>query len=235
MARHVLLNNIDHKDLRVDTARSAALGDDVMFALTFPAEFRNVQAYYPIVFRKTAEGAFQPIALLGFQEGRNLFLENGRWDAAYVPLAIERQPFLIGRDGEALLVHIDLDNPRVGTSQGESLFRDQGGTTAFLDRITSVLLTLHDGLQAMPVFVDALLQHELLESFALDVELDDGSLNRLVGFYTINEEKLRALDGIALQQLHRDGFLEPLYMAVASTSRFRDLIDRMNRTHAGAR
>lgn len=235
MARHVLLNNIDHKDLRVDTARSAALGDDVMFALTFPAEFRNVQAYYPIVFRKTAEGAFQPIALLGFQEGRNLFLENGRWDAAYVPLAIERQPFLIGRDGEALMVHIDLDNPRVGTGQGESLFRDQGGTTAFLDRITSVLLTLHDGLQAVPAFVDALLQHELLESFALDVELDDGSLNRLVGFYTINEDKLRALDGIALQQLHRDGFLEPLYMAVASMSRFRDLIDRMNRTHAGGR
>jgi hypothetical protein len=83
--------------------------------------------------------------------------------------------------------------------------------------------------------VDALLQHELLESFALDVELDDGSLNRLVGFYTINEEKLRALEGNAVQQLHRDGFLEPLYMAVASTSRFRDLIDRMNRAHAGGR
>ena len=76
MSQHVLLNNIDHKDLRVDTARSAALGDDVMFAATFPAEFRNVQAYYPIVFRKTAEGAFQPIALFGFQEGRNLFLRR---------------------------------------------------------------------------------------------------------------------------------------------------------------
>ena len=235
MAQHVLLNNIDHRDLRVDTARSAALGDDVMFAATFPAEFRNVQAYYPIVFRKTPEGAFQPIALLGFQEGRNLFLENGRWDAGYLPLAIERQPFLIGRDGEGLMVHIDLDNPRVRTGHGEMLFREQGGTTAFLDRITSVLLTLHDGLQAMPAFVDALLQHELLESFALDIELDNGSLNRLAGFYTINEDKLRALDGTALEQLHRSGFLEPLYMAVASMSRFRDLIDRMNRTHAGGR
>ncbi|HEY5972373.1 MAG TPA: SapC family protein [Pseudoxanthomonas sp.] len=235
MAQHVLLNNIDHKNLRVDTARSAALGDDVMFAATFPAEFRDIQAYYPIVFRKTVEGAFQPIALFGFQEGHNLFLDNGRWDAAYVPLAIERQPFLIGRDGEALMVHIDLDNPRVGTGQGESLFLDQGGTTAFLDRITSVLLTLHDGLQAIHAFVDALLQHELLESFALDVELDDGSLNRLAGFYTINEDKLRALDGTALEQLHRSGFLEPLYMAVASVSRFRDLIDRMNRAHAGGR
>jgi hypothetical protein len=235
MARHVLLNNIDHKDLRVDTAHNAALGDEVMFSLTFPAEFRNVQAYYPIVFRKTAEGAFQPIALHGFEEGRNLFLDNDRWDAAYVPLAIERQPFLIGRDGEALMVHIDLDNPRVRSDAGERLFLDQGGTTPFLDRITSVLLALHDGLEATPAFVDALLQYELLESFALDVELDDGSLNRLVGFYTINEDKLRALDGTALQELHGAGFLEPLYMVVASASRFRDLIDRMNRAHVGGR
>lgn len=232
MAQHVLLNNIEHKDLRVDMARGAGLGDDVMFAITFPAEFRNVQAYYPIVFRKAADGAFQPIALFGFQEGSNLFLDDGRWDAAYVPLAIERQPFLIGRDGDALMVHIDLDNPRVRTGQGEMLFQEQGGTTAFLDRITSVLLTLHDGLETSPAFVDALLRHELLESFALDVELDDGSLNRLVGFYTINEERLRALDGDALYQLHRAGHLEPVYMVVASMSRFRDLIDRMNRVRA---
>ena len=231
----VLLNNIDHKDLRVDTAHSAALGDDVMFALTFPAELRNVQAYYPIVFRKTADGAFQPIALFGFQDGHNLFLDNQRWDAAYVPLAIERQPFLIGRDGEALMVHIDLDNPRAQSGQGEALFRDQGGTTPFLDRITSVLLTLHDGLASVPAFVDALLQHELLESFALDVELDDGSMNRLVGFYTINEERLRALDGAALESLQQAGFLEPVYMVVASVSRFRDLIERMNRSHAAGR
>jgi len=235
MSQHVLLNNIDHKDLRVDTAHRAALGDDVMFALTFPAELRNVQACYPIVFRKTAEGAFQPIALFGFQDGRNLFLRQDRWDATYVPLAIERQPFLIGRDGEELMVHIDLDNPRMHTGQGEPLFRDQGGTTPFLDRITSVLLTLHEGLASVPAFVDALLQHELLESFALDVELDDGSLNRMVGFYTINEERLRALDGAALQSLHQAGFLEPVYMVVASVSRFRDLIDRMNRSHAADR
>jgi hypothetical protein len=235
MARHALLNNIEHKDLRIDTARNAALGDEVMFSLTFPAEFRNVQAYYPIVFRKTPEGGFQPIALHGFQEGRNLFLQDGRWDAAYVPLAIERQPFLIGRDGEQLLVHIDLDSPRVRKDAGESLFLDQGGTTPYLDRVTSVLLALHDGLEETPAFIEALLRHELLETFALDVELDDGSLNRLVGFYTINEERLRALDAAALQELHGAGWLEPLYMAVASVSRFRDLIDRMNRAHAGGR
>lgn len=234
MTRPVPLNNIDHNDLRIDTGRGAALGDDVSFAPTFPAEFRNVQAYYPIVFRKTEQGALQPVALFGFEQGSNLFLVDGRWDATYVPLAIERQPFLIGR-GDELSVHIDLDHPRVRRDGGEALFREHGGTTEYLDRITSVLLALHEGLERIPAFVDALLRHELLESFVLDIELDAGSQHRLAGFYAINEERLRKLDGAALGELHREGFLEPVYMAVASASCFRELIDRVNRGHAGSR
>ena len=100
MSHPVLLNNIDHKDLRVVTARGAAYGDNVMSALTFPDEFRTLQAHYPIVFRKLDDGTgFEPLALFGFQEGENLFLEDGRWDAFDLPLTVERQPFMIGVDG----------------------------------------------------------------------------------------------------------------------------------------
>lgn len=235
MARHVQLNNIDHRDLRIDTRRAAALGDDVAFVPTFPAEFRDMQAYYPIVFRKDAQGTLSPVALLGFQEGQNLFLDGERWDAAYLPLAIERHPFLIGRGGDEITVHIDLDNPRVRSDAGEALFREHGGQTDYMERIASVLLTLHNGLQRVPVFVEALLAHGLLESFVMDVELDDGSVNRLAGYYTINEERLRALDAAALGELHVAGHLEPVFMAVASVSNFRGLIDRMNRSRAGGR
>lgn len=235
MPRHVQLNNVDHKDLRVDARRGAALGDDVAFVATFPAEFRELQAYYPIVFRKDGRGAFSPIALLGFEEGRNLFLDDERWDAAYLPLAIERQPFLIGRGGGELTVHIDLDSPRVGTGAGQPLFREHGGSTDYLERITSVLLTLHNGFERVPAFIEALLAHDLLESFALDVELDDGSINRLAGYYAINEDRLRTLDAAALGGLHAAGHLEPVFMAVASVSNFRDLIERMNRSRAGGR
>jgi len=38
-------------------------------------------------------GRFEPSALLGFQPQENLFFVDGRWDAAYVPLQIQRQPF----------------------------------------------------------------------------------------------------------------------------------------------
>ncbi|MCW5580881.1 MAG: SapC family protein [Luteimonas sp.] len=235
MTRHAQLNNVEHRDLRVDTRRSAALGDDVGFAATFPAEFRDLQAHYPIVFRKDAHGAFSPVALLGLQEAQNLFLVDDGWDAHYVPLAIERQPFLIGRGGDELTVHVDLDSPRVGVDTGQALFREHGGNTEYLERITSVLLTLHNGFERVPAFVEALLAHDLLESFVLDVELDDGSLNRLAGYYTVNEDRLRGLDAAVLGRLHAAGHLEPVFMAVASVSNFRDLIERMNRRRAGER
>src|SRR5687767_10021724 len=107
MTKHALLSNIAHKDLRVITQRSARYGDDVMATVTFPAEFRNVQAHYPIVFSKTKEGLFNPLALFGFRDKQNLFLGPNGWEVPYVPLMIERQPFLIGpANDKGPLIHI---------------------------------------------------------------------------------------------------------------------------------
>jgi hypothetical protein len=239
MSQHVLLNNVDHRDLRVDAGRGAALGDDIMYAPTFPDEFRSVQAHYPIVFHRDAAGGFHPLALFGLQEGVNLFLEAAgegeRWDATYIPLSVQRQPFLIGVSGEERLIHVDLDHPRVRNGAGEALFLDFGGNTEFLERIKSILLALHDGIVATPAFVEALARHDLLESFVLDIQLDDGSHNRLAGFHTIDEARRQALDGAVLERLSRDGHLLPIYMVLASMSRFRDLIERMNRRRAAGR
>jgi SapC len=235
MTRSVLLDNVTHRDLRVVTTRGAAWGDDVMSAVVVPAEFRNLQAHYPVVFQKTADATgFQPVAVLGFEPGQNLFLGPDGWDASYVPMAIERQPFLIGRDGDELLVHVDMDSPRIGVDDGEPVFLPMGGTTEFLGHATSLLLALHEGLQATPAFVRALLDYDLLEPFVLDAKGPDGSQNRLSGMYTIDEERLARLPGGAVKALHEAGHLLPVYMAVASIGRFRDLIERHARHPARA-
>lgn len=238
MTRPVLLNNVDHHDLRLRDLRKlrvgaeggAADGDGTMLAHTFPAEFRNLQAHYPIVFQKSADGtSFHPVALLGLEPGQNLFLGDTGWDASYLPLAIERGPFYIGLDGGELLVHADLDSPLLSRTDGAPLFLPMGGQSDTLDRITSVLLAIHGGLQATPAFIQDLLANGLLESFVLDLSDDDGTVGRLAGFYTIHEEALAALPGPALADLHAKGHLEPVYMAVASLSNFRALIDRRQR------
>ncbi|MGH8224386.1 MAG: SapC family protein [Woeseiaceae bacterium] len=233
MANHVLLNNVDHRDLRIITTRSAAYGDNVMSTVTFPGEFRSVQAHYPIVFEKHPQtGRFQPVAMFGFRKEENLFLRPEGWDATYVPLTIERQPFLIGLQADAaergMVVHIDLDNPRVSRSEGEPVFLKHGGISEYLDRMQSVLNAIHHGMESIPPFIEALLEHELLESFTLDIELNDGSQSRLAGFYTIHEEKLDALGADALAALNSCGYLKAMYMAIASLSNIRALIERKN-------
>ena len=233
MTNNVLLNNVDHKDLRIITTRSADYGDNVMFAPTFPGEFRSMQAHYPIVFRKASDGQFQPIALFGFQERQNLFLGARGWDATYLPLMIERLPFLIGRSDQQLMVHVDLDSPRVSRTTGEPVFLTHGGSSEFLERMNSVLLAIHEGFEGTPPFVAQLLEYQLLESFVLDIELANGSQNRLTGFYTLNEERLTGLSGFALERLSKAGHLQAAYMAIASLANFRALIERQNRLHAG--
>ena len=98
MAKHVLLNNIAHKDLKIITQYSARFGDNLGSTLTFPTEFGDIQREYPILFRKeSANGKFQSVVLLGFKPDENLFLDEFRgWQADYIPAVIERGPFLIG-------------------------------------------------------------------------------------------------------------------------------------------
>jgi hypothetical protein len=97
--------------------------------------------------------------------------------------------------------------------------------------MSSTLGAIHEGLESAPAFSAALLALNLLESFVFDVELADGSQHRLAGFYTINEERLHALDGQALEQLSRAGFLQPIYMVIASLSNLSVLAERKRRAH----
>jgi hypothetical protein len=206
-----------------------------MFALTFPAEFRNLQAHYPIVFARSGEGAFTPLALFGFREKQNLFLKDGRWDAHYLPLMIERQPFLIGSSGSGKVIHIDLDHPRVSRTEGEALFREHGGNSEFLERAGGMLGSIDQGVPATAPFTAALLEHNLLESFVLDIEFRDGAQHRFTGFHTVQEERLNLLGGDALAKLHQRGFLQAIYMVIASLSNFRDLIDRASKLNVADR
>ena len=67
MARYELLNNIQHKNLRVITRAGAQYGDNVGLVVTFPTEYADVQREYPIFFRKDATtGEYSSVALLGF-------------------------------------------------------------------------------------------------------------------------------------------------------------------------
>lgn len=222
-----LLNNITHKDLRVITRRGAAWGDDVMSAPVTPDEFRSLQNHYPIVFQPDGSGSFLPVALFGLKEGQNLFLTEDGWDADYLPLSMQRMPFSIGVADEELRMMVDMASPRIGRGgEGEPVFLPHGGMTDYIEQANAVLRTLHEGLQTMPDFVQALVTHELLEPFTLDVQHPDGSRGQLRGFSMIHEERLAALSAETIGLLHQADYLQPIYMAIASLSNLSRLVRR---------
>lgn len=231
MTKHQPLNPADHGNLRIDTRADAALGDAVMATLVVPDEFRKAQAHFPILFRKdVATGRFGALALLGFEQGENLFLGNTGWDAGYRPMSLAIQPFLVGMpeggEGEPQ-VHVDMDHARIASGgEGVRVFDEQGQATPYLDTVAENLGNLHQGFQDSEGFYGALERHGLLEPFTLTVPLADGSKQSLVGFHIIDEDRLRGLDGDALAELHAEGHLMPLFMALASLSQLSALVAR---------
>lgn len=227
------VNKVNHAKTRVITRRGKELGDGVMSAHTFPYEFRFLQTQYPILFHKNAEAEiYEAVALFGFQEGENLFLnQDGSWGANYIPLMVQRQPFHIGfrpgvsnTDPELRVLHINMGSSRVGEAEGERLFTDDGENSAFLNYMASMLETIHHWEQSAQDFYRELNKYDLLESVTFDITLSTGTQSQLLGFYTINEDKLQALNGDALAGLNRKGFLLPIYMAVASIDNIKKLI-----------
>jgi hypothetical protein len=242
MNNHAVVNFKEHKNIKVNADRSAELGDNLWFTQVFPSELRRAQSCYPLFFQKDeTSGKFFTAAVFGFEEGENLYLQNNEWDAAYVPMMVLRQPFLIGRQistvgGEEqanLVVNIDLDNPRVNAAAGSHLFSEFGEPSPYLSEIMNLLHAIHEGVAEAEHFIQALLSLALLEPVVLSVTLNDSTVNELVGFYTINEEKLNALSAGDLFELQRKKYLEYIYMILASHSHINYLITAKNKKLLG--
>lgn len=238
MAKHVLLNNITHKDLKVITQHSARFGDNVGSTLTFPTEFGDVQREYPILFRKDERsGKFQSVVLLGLKPDENLFLDEfSGWKANYIPAVIERGPFLIGFQdqsadggpGRAPVVHLDVEHPRVNDSEGKAVFLEYGGMSPYLERINQLLQRIYEGMQISDAMFEAFSALDLIEPVTLEIEINEREQYRLQGNYTINAEKLAQLQGDDLLRLHRSGFLRCAYLAIESLGNVQRLIQLKN-------
>ena len=231
MTKIQMLDQELHQHTRVHTGYASEFGDDQMWLPTFAAELRTLQGHYPVLFSKNpGRDDFSIAALLGFEQGENLFLKNGHWDCTYIPMMARRGPFSIGIHGEQeqaqKIVNINEASPRVNTQAGELLFNELRSPTAYLQYVMNLLDTLDKWQQPNQVFIEKLQQYELLEPVSLDITLGNGTKGQLMGFHIIAEAKLNALPAAAIDDLHKSGCLEPIYMALASLSNMAGLIER---------
>jgi hypothetical protein len=238
-----VLNSQSHRDVRVAAARASAGYAAVNAVGVVPREFPRLLAHYPVFFTKSAEpDQFELAALLGFSRQENLFLLDGRWDADYVPLQIQRQPFSVaprrveGAQGAqpALDVALDLNSPLVQTQEGERLFQEDGQPTKFLQNITSMLSALVSGSREGYAFAGRLAELNLIEPVRIEIEFVDGSDTKLEGLYRISSAVLKALPAAQLGELRDREFLEWMYFQMASVAHVSTLLARKNRLISAA-
>lgn len=233
MAKHVMLNNVAHKDLRVIRRFGAQFGDNVATVLTFPTEYAEIQREYPIFFRKDpTTNEYQSVALLGFEKNENLFLEGETWRANYIPGIVARGPFLIGFQEQEVegdvrkepVIHVDLDHPRVSRTEGEPVFLPQGGNSPYLDYIANVLRGIRDGLEVSKTMFTVFQEFGLIEPVKVEIKLNEAQAYSLVGLETINQARLASLDGPALEKLNKSGFLQGAFLVATSLSNVQKLM-----------
>lgn len=241
MSKAVLLNNVEHKDLRVDSGPSAKYGDNVNRALAFPTEFGDLQKEYPILFYKDPKAdKFQAHAILGLEKDENLFLGEEGWLGDYVPAVMARGPFMIGFqdreiDGKTIkepVIHIDMDNPRVNADSGQPLFLAFGGDTPYLEKIMQTLQVIHQGAGIEDSFFSTLDSMELLEPVNIEISLSSIANVNLRDYYTINKDKLAQLDAENLEKLNKMGILGLVYFALVSLGNFNKLMKLKNKKSA---
>jgi hypothetical protein len=236
MTNKVLLNNIDHRDLKLAVHRGGGEDDRVNQMVIFPTEFEELQRDYPILFARGDDGTFQAVVLLGLGRDENLFLGEQGWTAR-TPALLVRGPFSIGiqrrQDGsEDPMIHIDLDHPRVGREEGEPIFLPQGGNAPVLERVMMALRIIYAGAEVAKAMYPAWDALGLLRPLPLTIRLSETESIELPGFYGIAAERVAGLSDAELGELHRSGFLAPIFLVMASFANINRLVALKNAKRA---
>lgn len=248
MADLIAINPTLHATLRIAPDKAEIHSQDIQLLPVVPAEFASVATQSPIVLTKNGQtGQFVTVAMLGFTPGENLWFADGRWQGAYLPLQLQRQPFFLGQSGDNgqgdYVLCIDPDSPAIcqnhntalyATQSSETLFNDNGADSHYLQQIKVVLAELLQGEQHQQHLVQALLAANLMQPLSLEITFANQQSTRLNGLYTIDQQKLAALDAATLVQLHQAGWLAPIYTIIASAAQLYPLIARKNQQLTGA-
>ena len=195
------------------------------------AEFGDACKEFPIVFIKAgkeADGsdAIAPIAVLGMVANDNLFLQDGKWRAQYMPAILRMYPFCIGRlDEERFAICMDMAFAGANQTEGEPVFTPEGQPAELLKTMQKQLETLEAEIQRTRQVCKRIMDLGLLTDMRFDVTLADGRQHTVDGFLTVDEKKVGELSDTVVGELHRSGVLGLIHLHWLSLTNMRGLAE----------
>lgn len=215
-----------HKKLKVKPLSSFSFADGVNLASIMVHEFSRAAATYPIVFLEDQEkDQFLPTVLLGLEAGENLFVNDGKWDASYIPAIVRRYPFSLAKTTEEgrFTICIDEDSDLLNEKEGEEIFKKNGDAGEVMERVKKYL----GELQAMEGFTNEfcsyMKEQNMFTPLNLKVRVKD-EVKNISGAYVINEERLNTLSDEKFLEMREKKYLPVMYSHLASLAQIERLL-----------
>jgi len=193
-------------------------------------EFVQVQRHFPIIFAAADNPV--PLALMGLNEGVNVFLdEDGKFsERVYVPAYVRRYPFMLaqlGQNPSELSLCFDPTSGAV-TPDGDviKLF-ENGQPSEGTKGILEFCEQFEQSAQRTGAFVKELTDLDLLMDGEVSIQADGAEQPHIYrGFKMVNEEKLRDLRGDQLRKMMQSGMLTLISAHLFSLDLMREIYGR---------
>lgn len=228
----VAIKKEQHQNLKVASQRDLSHVASQHIAPINVREFSQASTSYPIVLIKDPDSErYRTVVMLGLEAGENLYHEEKKWQAIYIPHSISMVPFSLGLDPDkekTLTACIDLDSAFVGEDKEQALFDAEGNDTEYFKGIQEQLGRLYDNEVANENFVKILLENDLLQELELNVAFNNEEKKKLVGIYGINEEKLHGLSDEKALEFYKSGLFMPIHAMLASAGQVNRLAQLRN-------
>ncbi|MFT6736211.1 MAG: hypothetical protein ACJA0G_000338 [Kangiellaceae bacterium] len=227
---YVPLDKDKHSALKVIPRVNFDLVGKTHLAATTIREFAQLAGCMPLVFIEDPKSKnVHAVAMLGLEQGQNLFYAEERWQVPHVPMNIQRYPFDIRPDGDRLGLYID-ENSEMLSEEGQPLFTEDGEVSEFLKNRQQFLTELANSEVQNQRFIKQIHELELLEEIQIRISYTSGQVRNVTGILSINEKKLIALEDDKVLALHKAGFLGAAYSTMLSLGQLNRLVELSNKT-----
>ena len=216
MPAYKAITKTDFADLRWKRFDSYAFAAQDAVAPLAAQELARACTCLPIAFIQQS-GAFVPVAVLGLQPGRNLFIApDGRWSGPYVPAAYRGHPFALAEaENDQLVLCIDMDSGLVGEHFEQPFFEADGEPAKAISDVLEFLRQVRNNHQLTQRVCAALHAEGLIVPWPLTLR-DDSGEQMIQGLYRIDESALNTLDSETLARIHQAGALPVAYCQLLS-------------------
>lgn len=192
-------------------------------------EVRHAQKHYPIVFSDLENPAL--LAVLGIGN-ENLFLDaDGNWDIySYIPAYIRCHPFALATDPSGHSVGV-IDRAAACVSDSPELpFFAGKHLIAEIQARLNICAEFTAHREHTKVFCDRVKDLGLLGPQQVTHQAATSEDKKvLASFYSVETDRLKALDNDALQAIHSDGSLAAIYGHLFSQDNWQNLMTRKER------